>query len=128
MTLLPVEPVRISYDPSWEDQYPVERSEVCQAPGCNAPSEEGHHIVRRSYTGNEPRALIAIDGVVVQNVIRLCRWHHHQLTGGVGGHQAKLSFDREAGWLWHKRVKLEDEHGHRYSTFQKGEAVCPVGA
>lgn len=126
MTLLPVEPVRISYDPTWEEMYPVERAAVCQAPGCNEQHTVGHHVIRRSYTGNKPVPLVAIDGVVVQNVVRLCAWHHSKVDGGVGGHRARITWDNERGWLWHEKILAYDRQGHSVLVFGKGEPLCPV--
>jgi hypothetical protein len=71
-----------------------------------------HHIVRRSATAG-PKRWISVDGLILPNVAGLCKLHHDQVTGGIGGHQAKIGFPSleqlvdglyRAWWLWYARL------------------------
>lgn len=66
-------------------------------------------MLRRSATAG-PKLYITIDGLVVPNIVGLCKLHHDQLTGLVGGHRAAIMFPPyeglEAGlyrawWVWY---------------------------
>ena len=57
-----------------------ELNPICAAPGCLRPSDDPHHIVRRTLLGG-PFNFVEIEpGVVVGNVVGLCRVHHDQIT------------------------------------------------
>lgn len=102
MTLLAVEPVRLSLDPRryvW--CVTVELKPVCYAPGCAIHfGLHKHHIVRRSQTGG-PLDYVTIDGLVTQNVVNLCRVHHEAVTGAVGGHSGWIRHLAGLGWVWY---------------------------
>jgi hypothetical protein len=66
----------------------------CAIPGCtNSFKLQKHHIVRRSATGG-PLDYITIDGLVVQNICNLCREHHAEITGSLGGHKLWIVWER----------------------------------
>ena len=86
---------------------PPELSETCDAPGCTSTFRlQKHHIVRRSATGG-PLDYITIDGLVVQNVCMLCREHHAQVTGLIGGHKAFIKWWDDSRWVWLKKENSE---------------------
>lgn len=110
MTLQAVEPVRMTIDPrryTWCTT--PDLPNWCSIPGCSSTFKlQKHHIVRRSATGG-PLDYITIDGLVVQNVCMLCREHHQQITGGVGGHKLWIAWDSgkwriyqpgDGAWVW----------------------------
>lgn len=101
MTLLPVEQRRISVPRKQNWPRPRETWK-CAAPGCPERGGHGHHIVRRSYTGNKPVDWVVIDEVVVWNKARLCWRHHAWVDGDIGGHRAKIVWD--GAWIWCERV------------------------
>ena len=97
MTMQAIEPSRMTIDPRryvWCTT--PEFTSWCAIPGCHSTFKlQKHHIVRRSATGG-PLDYITVDGIVVQNVCMLCREHHTELTGSLGGH--KLWIVYEQGW------------------------------
>lgn len=98
MTLQAVEPTRITIDPRrYEWCTAPELTDVCAIPGCDSKFRlEKHHIVRRSATGG-PLDYITIDGLVIQNVCMLCREHHDNITGSIGGHKLWIAYGI-GGW------------------------------
>lgn len=100
MTLLPVEPTRITIDESYEWCTEIVLPPWCQVPWCGSGwHTQKHHIVRRSHTGG-PLDYITVDGVAVQNVFRLCQNCHSHLTSPVGGHRAMIRWFDSHGWVW----------------------------
>ncbi len=105
MTLIAVEPARITIDPRRYTWCPApDRSSVCQAPGCTERySLQEHHIVPRSRTGG-PLSYITVDGLVTVNVCMLCPDCHDKITGLVGGHKAAIRRSNlgltPGAWLW----------------------------
>lgn len=101
MTLMPVEPARLTIDPrrySWCPKLVLPG--YCEVPGCGSTFRlDPHHIVPRSRTGG-PLDYVTVDGVVIRNVCHLCRVHHDQLTSPLGGHQASIRFVESLGWCW----------------------------
>lgn len=118
MTLLPVEPARLTIDPrrySWCAK--PELQMFCSVPGCGVGfGLHTHHIVPRSQTGG-PLDYVTIDGLVRVNVCKLCPQHHADLTSPVGGHRAMIRWVDGEGWCWAVRAKgpgtadLTDEAG-----------------
>lgn len=111
MTLRPVEASRITVPPQ-DAWIPYELPFICQVPGCWHSADDPHHIVRRSDTGG-PVDYVSIDGLVVANKMAICRTHHDEVTGGVGGHKAMIRFPGweeiahglySAWWLWYARL------------------------
>lgn len=81
----------------------------CYAPGCvYAPEPGAHHIEPRSRTGG-PRIAVSIDGLVISNLARLCPVHHLAVTGGVGGHTARIVWHEQplGHWCWLERLTPE---------------------
>lgn len=109
MTLMPVEEIRVGWlDPADEEPFLSELLDVCGVLDCTESPEPGsHHIVPRSKTAG-PRRLVTIDGLIVGNRVRLCHVHHVRVTGGIGGHSAKITWDDDRGWLWHEIIRKSD--------------------
>lgn len=77
MTLLPAEPKRIERAP--EGMTPIDTfSNYCSNPLCTSDARDMHHIVRRSYAGNN--TWVVIDGIIMPNVCGLCRPCHDLIT------------------------------------------------
>lgn len=72
----------------------------CEWPWCPQPGTEAHHVEPRSRTAG-PKNWIEIDGFPVRNKVKTCKRHHDMLTGGIGGHKAKLVWD--GGWAAYER-------------------------
>lgn len=103
MTLLPVEPIRITV-PDQDAWIKEPLPETCQVPGCGERGEKGgHHVVRRSHTGR-PVDFVAVDGVVLDNRVRLCFEHHCMVTD----HRAWIRYKTGAGWEWWQEADPED--------------------
>src|SRR5205823_1010991 len=78
-------------------------SDLCAVPGCVVRPQRGvHHIEPRSRTGG-PREYVLIDGVNVPNLCKLCDEHHDAVTGGVGGHRAKIVWSDHFAWVWYSK-------------------------
>ena len=78
----------------------------CYVPSCKRTPEPGsHHIEPRSRTGG-PRSFVVVDGLVVPNTCRLCSVHHLAVTGGIGGHTARIVWHAEplGHWCWLEQV------------------------
>lgn len=104
MTLRPVEPARVTIDPRRYTWCPaLERPSRCAVPGCPVTYRlEGHHVIPRSQTGG-PLDYVTVDGVVLPNVVTLCREHHADVTGGLGGHRAAIRHEPDGPWVWFTR-------------------------
>ena len=71
----------------------AERNPICSVPGCISRSQHGHHIWPRSYLRGQPQEWVQLPGGrVVSNVTGLCATHHAMVTGGIGGHQARIEY------------------------------------
>jgi hypothetical protein len=113
VTLRAVEPVRLTIPPQ-EGWLALGVQPWCQHPFCESSYWlEGHHVVRRSETGG-PKDWVSIDGIVCFNRVSLCKEHHDEITGGVGGHRARIRFptveELERGlysrwWVWYAAVR-----------------------
>lgn len=98
MTLLPYNGPVAAVDPYGPAPEP---ELVCAHPACREHYLlEAHHVVRRSATGG-PARWVALNGVVLLNVRMLCRKHHDQVTGQVGGHKGWIRYLEGAGWAWY---------------------------
>lgn len=94
------------------DAPPYPLNAVCAAPGCDQPSGDPHHLWRRSFlAGAYDWVVIPEEGVVVGNVVGLCRNHHDQIESGAAwitwtGYQMLWSnlFDAERPLLWQPPV------------------------
>lgn len=118
MTLAPVEEVRLAYPEGLEEEHVVEPlGTLCAVPGCHDWGTQGHHVVPRRMTAG-PRRLVVIDGLVVDNVARLCTWHHDAVTGMVGGHRARISWEDD-GWTWWRRNDAFRRGVDMFETFER---------
>lgn len=99
MTLLPCPKVDIQvYDGA--HVVPGEET-VCAHPACwSTWALETHHVVRRTETGG-PARWVLVRGVVLLNERRLCRPHHRELTGELGGHLGWIRYLEGEGWVWY---------------------------
>jgi len=88
---------------------PYEVNEICAVPGCGRASAHAHHLWSRSHLRGQPYEWVVLpNGTVIGNRIGLCREHHEWVTGGPGGHRARIlfqpsglfSWDYKAGDLW----------------------------
>lgn len=95
MTLLPVEPIRVTI-PAQEGWVKGETSERCANPECDQRGTETHEVVRRSYTAGAKR-WVAIDGFVIGNQVRLCHSCHEDITQ----HRAWIRYLTGEGWVWY---------------------------
>ena len=112
VTLLPVEEIRVQGAVSF-GYLPL--PPVCQAPGCIERATERHHVLRRSWSRLLKEALVVlIDGAEVPAVVCLCKLHHDELTGLVGGHKSALAMPPADGiecglysrrWVWYTRAR-----------------------
>lgn len=74
---------------------------TCAAPGCITPSAEGHHVWSRSHLRGEPTEWVRLpSGRIVSNVIGLCRRHHRDVTGNIGGHGAMIQMTPDETFIW----------------------------
>ena len=121
MTLRAVEPVRLTI-PKQEGWLEYDLPPLCQVPECSRTWDHRHHILRRSQTSG-PKRWVTIDGLVVPNVMAICERHHDQVTGMVGGHQAKIRFPSvealraglySAWWLWYARLPQRASQPHEW--------------
>jgi len=78
---------------------------VCAHPTCREQARHGHHMFPRSSLRNQPLEWVEIpDYGTVQNRVGLCVPHHEQVTGMIGGHRARISFDAGLFW-WQQRLE-----------------------
>jgi len=82
---------------------PYEVNEICAVPGCGRGSAHVHHIWARSELRGEPYEWVRLpEGTVIGNRIGLCREHHVDVTGDIGGHKAKITFGAGLFTWWRK--------------------------
>lgn len=65
----------------------------CVAPGCLSLAQQRHHVWPRSYLRGQPYEWVEVHGKTICNSVGLCLQHHSWVTGGVGGHLAKIVWD-----------------------------------
>jgi hypothetical protein len=94
LTLLPIEPVRVTVPPQdcWPDE---ENAHWCANPDCDQYGSETHHVVRRSETAG-PKRWVSIDGLVICNEVRVCSRCHCNITE----HRAWIRYEEGTGWVW----------------------------
>ncbi len=126
--------------------YPV--NEICAHPQCGLRSQHAHHLWPRSYLRGQPYDWIELpDGTVIGNRVGLCAKHHDQITGPIGGYQARIVFESglfswrdrdmtdrgktiwlEMGLLTYQppgSLQHETKREHSHSDLPEGEA-CPT--
>lgn len=59
---------------------PYELNALCAAPGCRQPSEDPHHLFRRTALGGPFWWVELTPGLTTGNVVGLCRKHHDMIT------------------------------------------------
>jgi len=77
------------------DGAPYEPNAICAAPGCDQPSQDPHHMWRRSFLGGAYDWVLINDLMVVGNVVGLCRHHHDQVEAG----SAWITLE-DSGFCW----------------------------
>lgn len=101
-----------------------ERNHLCAAPGCVSLSQHGHHIWPRGYLRSQPQEWVELaDGRVFCNVIGLCIRHHDQVTGGPGGHKARIEYG-EGTFYW-MDLKDAGNDGLLFPPPHEGEPSSP---
>lgn len=101
MTLLPVEAKRIERAPKTFPEI-NDFADECSNPYCNNKAADKHHIVRRSYAGEND--WVYIDGQLVPNVCVLCRPCH------------ELVSTNKAQIVWNHHVYLWSDDHHDGAT------------
>jgi hypothetical protein len=119
---------------------PVEfGSDECSCPGCHQKAQQRHHLWPKSYLRGQPYEWVSVDGVLLANSIGLCITHHSDVTGGPGGHTAKITYDERLQtfdwWVSNDRDEwicwgpLEQEaglvHPTEASVVREKENLCP---
>jgi len=76
-----------------------EVNEICAVPGCGRESAHVHHLWPRSHLRSQPYEWVKLpDGTVIGNRIGMCREHHEDVTGPLGGYRARIAFS--SGLFW----------------------------
>jgi len=85
----------------------------CSNPNCGKVAEHAHHIWRRSALGGPFDWVAVLEDQggewIVGNLTGLCPDCHDDITGKLGGHRARIVFDRSRGFSW-ALVTPEGEH------------------
>lgn len=93
MTLLPLDSFQIVKAEG--PKYKV--GSKCCVPGCNRWADHAHHLWRRSWIGGDVAwveyKLDGEPGILMGNLVGLCYQHHDDVTGGIGGHRAKIALE-----------------------------------
>ena len=118
---------------------PYEVNEICAVPGCGRESAHCHHIWARSELRGEPYEWVELpDGTVIGNRLGLCREHHEWVTGTLGGHKARISFESGIFWWLEKTPSGEWTHvglldtqppgvqGEAVGRAPRPDEVCPT--
>jgi hypothetical protein len=81
----------------------------CAAPTCRRPAQQRHHIWPKSFLRGQPFEWVTVDGILLQNSCGLCLGHHAEVTGGPGGHGAKIVWNRQLQVLeWWEALPHDD--------------------
>lgn len=99
MTLSPSESLNVK---AVLDRPKYKLNTVCAHPFCHEMAREGHHLWRRSMTG-VPADWVDVDGHVIGNLVGLCRLHHQDVNGGIGGHRAWITLE-DGELVWNDRA------------------------
>lgn len=125
MTLLPCAKLEIAVYRG--DQVTEPETEiVCCHPACHEGwGLETHHVVRRSETGG-PVRWVVVHGVILLNERKVCKPHHRELTGELGGHLAWIRYLEGEGWVWYAPAPT-GLSGPGWVTDKLGALWLPVG-
>lgn len=95
---------------------PYEVNEICAVLNCGRASAHAHHLWPRSHLRSQPYDWVELpDGTVIGNRIGLCREHHEDVTGAIGGHKAWIEFSSGLFW-WRERVLVNREPGPSWAA------------
>jgi hypothetical protein len=119
-------------------------SEICVVPGCGQRAVHVHHCWARSYLKKDYEWVIMSDGTILGNRVGVCLKHHEWLTGGIGGHRARLAWDHGLLW-WETRIidtagafdwfrqgpidpqpPIAGRHDHRAHALMDDGDTCPT--
>lgn len=82
---------------------------ICSTPGCGRVAQQRHHIWPRSYLRGQPYEWVSVNGILLQNTCGLCLGHHAEVSGGPGGHAAKIVWNEGIQVLeWWEAVPQDD--------------------
>jgi len=92
---------------------PYKVGPICSNPNCTAWADDPHHLWRRSELGG-PFDWVAIlvngEERIVANKTGLCVPCHRDVTGGPGGHRARIVYDEGLGTFGWALVTPQGEH------------------
>jgi hypothetical protein len=67
---------------------------VCMVPRCSRMATDRHHIFSRAQLGRPADVVRDLDTEErIPNIAAVCREHHRDLTGRLGGHKASIQYD-----------------------------------
>ena len=89
MTLAPL----VRFDIRGVEGKPVELGRWCVTPRCIQIAQQRHHLWPKSYLRGQPYEWVKVGGKTMPNSVGLCIKHHGMVTGDVGGHAAKITYD-----------------------------------
>ena len=113
----------------------------CMAPDCTNPAQQRHHIWPKSFLRGQPYEWVSVNGILIQNSCGLCMGHHTEVTGGMGGHHAKIVFneglqilewwEKDADEDWQCHGPLKEQDGPlvpitEASVEREKEGLCPT--
>lgn len=106
MTLIPLDR-RVTFVAPVEGSspQPYELNTVCAHPFCDEPATDDHHLWRRQGVSQAfwvLADLVDLGWRCLPNRVGLCRRHHDEVSGGVGGHKAWIRWlepENQFGWL-----------------------------
>ena len=76
---------------------PAELSQWCVVPGCLSLTQQRHHLWPKSFLRGQPYEWVRVGERTMPNSVGLCVRHHGMVTGGPGGHDAKITYDQATG-------------------------------
>lgn len=84
---------------------PYELNKVCAHPFCNVSTKDTHHLFRRQGHPDADWVYVDLPDIgwrYLPTKVGLCRHHHDDVSGGVGGHKAWIRWiepEHLFGWL-----------------------------
>jgi len=76
---------------------PAPIGDWCVVPGCISRAQQRHHLWPKSYLRGQPYEWVSVQDRTIPNSVGLCVTHHSWLTGGPGGHRAKVTWSERLG-------------------------------
>lgn len=76
----------------------------CVVPGCISKAQQRHHLWPKSYLRGQPYEWVSVHDRTLPNSVGTCVTHHNWVTGGPGGHRAKITYSPTLGLFeWWER-------------------------